>query len=517
MKTPSNKLFLLIQKMTPSEKRYFKRFGLVQQKNTSAAEDVRKQYVLVFDAINEQSEYNEAILIEQFQAHSFVKNFSEIKKYLFQQILKALRNYHAQHSIDSQLYNYLNDINILYQKELYRECERIIAKAKKIAQRYEKFTVLLLLNEWKRNVLRISHHIKGMQHYLEQESKKDDYYIKAMQNETAYFKEGVSISFQMRQKGPNATLHKNTNLPSEGPITFRAKRYFFLKQSAEGYIEYNSDKVFKASCDDIALLESNPHFIEYSPKQYLIALANILDCCANKIDYNQDFDAYFQKTIDTLNHKKFDDEFRATERLWAYLSRVKAYGWRQNNDCELGKAREALVQLYQKVKRRNYNTRGLDVYVQDSLLRSAIILSKFSEALEAYNDFLELNLGNYREDLQMETRLLGLIPHYEFGNWQLLDSLIRSAHRLIERKYPHFQLGRLFVKAVKTCVALQKVQTPPEEMVLVWRKIKKDALSIANKQRLADYIIFTGWIDYQIKGGSVAERVYEVTQTGYRF
>ena len=32
MKTPSNTLFLLINKMTPSEKRYFKRFGLVQQK-----------------------------------------------------------------------------------------------------------------------------------------------------------------------------------------------------------------------------------------------------------------------------------------------------------------------------------------------------------------------------------------------------------------------------------------------------------------------------------------------------
>ncbi len=198
------------------------------------------------------------------------------------------------------------------------------------------------------------------------------------------------------------------------------------------------------------------------------------------------------------------------------MTRVKAYGWRQDNHYELSKAREALVQLHQKVTAQNYVTGGLEVYIQDSLLRSAIILGHFSAALEAYNDFLELNLGNYREDLQMETRLLGLIPHYEFGNWQLLDSLIRSASRLIERKYPHFELGRLFVKAVKTCVALQKAQTPRAEMALIWRKIKKDALSIASKQRLADYIIFTGWIDRQIKGGSVAERVYEVTQTGYR-
>ena len=266
----------------------------------------------------------------------------------------------------------------------------------------------------------------------------------------------------------------------------------------------------------MALFESNPHFIGYNPKQYLIALANILDCCASRLEYNHFFDGYFEKTLHVLVHQKFDAEFRAKEHLWAYLNRVKAYGWRQDNAQALAEVRQELVQLYRAVQEQKYATTDLDVYVQDSLLRSALILGDFSAALVAYNDFLELNLGNYREDLQMETRLLGLIPHYEFGNWQLLDSLLRSAHRLLERKYQHFQLGRLFVQAVKTCVGLQKNQSELERLPLIWRQLKKDALSLTTKRRLADYILFTGWIDRQIKGGSVAERVYEVTQTGYR-
>lgn len=515
MKTPSNKLFLLIQKMTPSEKRYFKRFGLVQQKNSSS-EQTNKQYMLVFDAINDQSQYNEAALIEQFEGYSFVKNFSEIKKYLFQQILKALRNYHAQHSVDSQLYNFLSDINILYQKELYNECGKVINKAKKLAKRYEKYTVMLLLNEWKRNVLRISHHHKGMKQYLEVDSLEDQASIRAMQNETAYFNESMAISFEVRQKGTNGGVPLNIPSPKEPPITFRAKRYYFLKQSTQGYLEHDGAQVFKASSDDVALFEAQPHFINYSPKQYFVALANLLDCCASRLAYNHYFDLYFDKTMLLLDSQGFDKEFKAKEKLWAYLNRVKAYGWRKDYCEELTQSRWDLLHLHEEVRTQNYQTTDLDVYIQDALLRSALILGDFSAALEAYNDFLELQLGNYREDLQMETRLFGLIPHYEFGNWQLLESLVRSVQRLIERKYHQFQLGRLFVQAVKTCVSIQKNQPDPERLAKVWKKLKSDALDLSPKRRLANYILFTGWIDRQLKGGSVAERVYEVTQLGYR-
>ena len=147
--------------MTPSEKRYFKRFGLLQQKKDE------NKYTLLFDAINEQTAYDEPALHIQFEGYDFVNNFSEIKKYLFNQIKKALRNYHSQSSIDIILYNYLSDISILYSKELYVESQRIIKKAEKLALKHEKFSILVVLTEWKRNVLKIGHHVDGIQKYLD--------------------------------------------------------------------------------------------------------------------------------------------------------------------------------------------------------------------------------------------------------------------------------------------------------------------------------------------------------------
>lgn len=510
MKTPSNALFKLIRKMTPSEKRYFKRFGLLQQKKDS------NKYILLFDAVNEQSEYNEQALLKQFKGYDFINNFSEIKKYLFNQIQKALRNYHSQSSIDIILYNYLSDISVLYGKELYVECNRIIKKAKKIATKHEKFSLLLLLNEWKRNVLRISHHVDGIENYLDKEVTKDQEYISCVENESVFFNKSLEFTLHLRKKGPDHEIISHIALPPEGPKTFRAKRYSFLQQSMEGYMEFDDEKIFEAGSGDVKIFEENPHFIAAIPKQYIISLTNLLDSCANKIKYNDVFDENMLKVTKVLDSYSFDAEFIAKERLLVYISKCKVYSLR-GNVLNLKEVRQELKDQYEVTLKKGYKTQDLDIYVYDNLMRSALITGDFSAALESYNDILQLNLGSYREDLQMETRLLGLIPHFELGNWLLLESMVRSALRLLQRKHNYFKLGKLFLEAIKRCVSIkQQPNHQDEDIIALLNQLKLDALSITSKRRLADYILFIGWIDSKITKKSIAQSIFEATQTGYK-
>jgi hypothetical protein len=509
MKTPSNTLFLLINKMTPSEKRYFKRFGLVQQKKDA------NKYTLLFDAINDQDAYDEAALLKQFEKYDFVNNFSEIKKYLFEQIKKALRNYHAQSSIDSILYKHLSDINILYQKELYQECDKIIKKAKKLAQKHEQFNILLLLNEWKRKVLRVSHHVTGMEKYLEKEILEDQQYLSLIQHETDYYKESVVITLRLRQRGVIEKNVKPLVIPKlQEPLTFRAKRYAYLRDSMEAYLESDGTRVFEATQNSVQLFESNPHFIDAGPKDYIIALGNMLDSCASRLKYNHLFDQYMEKSLKILKKQSFDEEFTEREKLWIYINQTKAYSYRGDPKA-LEKAHLCLTKQYEYLQERCYKTDDLDVYVHDNLLRSALILGDFSAVLQAYNSFLELNLGGYREDLQLETRLLGLIPHYEMGNWLLLESMVRSAMRLMQRKYAHIELGKLFLEAIKKCIVLQQ-QGNKKATLPIWKQLKQDAKTLTPKRRLADYVLFIGWIDSQLTNGSIINCIYERAQTDYQ-
>ena len=313
-------------------------------------------------------EYKEDKIIEQFKGYDFVNNFSEIKKYLFQQIQKALRNYHAQNTIDIILYNYLTDISILYSKEMYSDCEKLIRKAKKLALKHEKWTILLSLNEWKRNVYRLSHDIKGVEDYMKTEIQKDKVYIENLVNEQEYFNHSLEKVIHLRKNGPNTLFKEKVNEPTQEPITFRSKRYSFLNDSMLAYLHTDTDQLFASSLKDIKIFEDNPHFIDAMPKQYMIALANIQDAC-KVYKYNQYFDEYFDKAQKIFDKYTFDPEFKVKETLFSLSMKCLIYSQR-NNINSLKKIRKELKQHIAMADKLGYLTDDLSFYAHFYLLKT---------------------------------------------------------------------------------------------------------------------------------------------------
>lgn len=93
----SASLHRLIKSLTKPEKRYFKVFSsrhVIGDQNN---------YLVLFDAIDRQSEYDEAKLLKKFKNEPFVKRFSIAKSRLYNAILKSLDAYHANSSVEAQL------------------------------------------------------------------------------------------------------------------------------------------------------------------------------------------------------------------------------------------------------------------------------------------------------------------------------------------------------------------------------------------------------------------------------
>ncbi len=503
MKTPSIALFTLIKKMSPSEKRYFKRFGLLQQKRDSS------KYTLLFDAINAMEEYHEEKIIDQFKDYDFVNNFSEIKKYLFQQIQKALRNYHAQNTIDIVLYNYLTDISILYSKEMYSDCEKLIRKAKKLALKHEKWTILLSLNEWKRNVYRLSHDVKGVENYMKNEIQNDKVYIENLVIEQQYFNHSLEKVIHLRKNGPNTAFNERILPPQNEPFTFRSKRYAFLNDSMLAYMNTNTDQLFASSREDVAIFENNPHFIDAMPKQYMIALANIQDAC-KVYKYNQYFDEYFDKAQKILDKYTFDPEFKVKETLFSLSMKCLIYSQR-NDIISLKNIRKELKKHIAMADKLGYLTDDLSFYAHFYLLKTAIILEDYSEALLFYNTCLQLNIGNYRPDLQMETRILGLIPHFENQNFILLESLIRSISRYLNTKFRHMTIGMDLIDLIKRCINLKNHRMCDEETLQhAFSEFYHNHIIDLDMDKRSYYFVLSAWILSKSSGKDVAECVEQI-------
>lgn len=148
MNTPSDYLFHLIKSLGKNEKKYFKNFASMHrsgEKNIS---------VRLFDAINRQKKYDECKIICEFPYIFSPSRLPNEKNYLYQLILKSLRNYHAgsNPSINMQLNNILINIEILFEKTLYKQCIKLLKKAKKLAFENDKDLFHLEIYEWEKKL-----------------------------------------------------------------------------------------------------------------------------------------------------------------------------------------------------------------------------------------------------------------------------------------------------------------------------------------------------------------------------
>jgi|GEM_PF-5531912 hypothetical protein len=127
-KSGSDEIFQLIHSLTAEEKGYFKRFS----KRYSEKEGKLLQ---LFDAINFQTEYDEAILKKSFAS------LAVLKAQLFDQILDSLLLVTNDEDYEDGLWKKFKTISLLHQRGLTERALRMNTKALAVAKQSEVFPV----------------------------------------------------------------------------------------------------------------------------------------------------------------------------------------------------------------------------------------------------------------------------------------------------------------------------------------------------------------------------------------
>ena len=142
----SNQLFLLIKSLSKQEKRYFKIFS-------SRHSSDNNNYYTLYQIISQQEEYDENKVIEKLKDQQFVNRLSIAKTRLYDQLLKSLNSFHANKTIDSELFFILQSIEVLYHKALYKAAWKKMQRGLKLAKKYEKHELTLQLFRWEHKLL----------------------------------------------------------------------------------------------------------------------------------------------------------------------------------------------------------------------------------------------------------------------------------------------------------------------------------------------------------------------------
>ncbi len=495
---PSTELFELIKSLTKSEKRFFKLSSSLQQGD--------KNYLKIFDVIDKQSEYNEEELKTTFEGATFIKHLPSEKNHLYRLIMKSLRAFHADNSVSSILKHELKNIEILYKKALYRECNKFLVRAKRIAVEYEKFYYLFELLSWEKLLLEEAYEAGEFTTDIDALIKEEQEVIEKLRNLAAYHVLYSKINYVFRSGGyvrsdaDRALVEEISHHPLIiGRNTAQSHRAATICYYIQGFCA--TAKVDKETAlvkfqKVKAVLDNNPAIRNDLPKRYMRALSSVMSL---QIDLGRLDDA--EKMIVTI--KEFSEQqFFDTEDIVTMtfrdtcLAELKILMKKGEFEQALQLVDKLIEYMENPMSRHNKEHELVFTNVIASVYFGA---GMYKEALHWLNRVMNDNETNLRQDIYSYARLFNLIVHYELRNYDLLDYIIKSTFRYLNKRQRDHELEVVILNNMKK-LAKNAGEDGDKAIFSTFAVELRDSIVTESDHIILSHFNYHAWIESKLSG-----------------
>lgn len=490
-------LFQLIKSLNKGEKRNLKLFV----KRNAAGESIKSMQL--FDALDKMSDYDESVLRKKVPSVT-KQQLSNTKALLYKQILASLRAIKDESNILVQLREIMGNARILYNKGLYIETLKTLARLKDMASENNQLTYL--------------------QQALFFEKKIESLYItRSLQNRAD---ELTTQSYEVSQQLNNINTLSNLNLQlyswyiqngharnqkdvdmleryfkSQLPQhfnnlkTFYEKVYYYQSHAWYAFLKLDFLMYYRYCQKWVDVFEENPKMIGIETVMYAKGMHNLMG-------------AHF----DLSNY----------EKLSQCITRFKKFALRDIVQQNENNRIITYTYLYTAVINLHFLegtfSKGLKMvpYLEDMLVKYGKYLDRHrvmvfyykiaclyfgsgdnKMAIEYLNKIINQK-DDLRTDLQCYSRLLHLIAHYELGNYDLLEYLIKSVYRYMAKMENLSKVEEEMFRFLRNAFRFNTKTIKPEfqKLLVKLRKYQNNKL----ESRAFAYLDVISWLESKISG-----------------
>jgi hypothetical protein len=429
---PTDNLHQLVKSLTSSEKRYFKVFS---KRHVVGDQNKYEQLFDIYDALPDDR-YDEDELKQKLKKKNLGKNLADDKKNLQEMIMKAMLSFHSGNSIDNQLNDLLAEEDFYRQKRLNDLRRKTIIRAKEIAEKYEKYTILLTLAE-RETKMKMELDQDSLpelaaklgseeQKYLDKLNQINDlatidfwlfiqYRINAKVNSTDFWK----LAQKKLSHHSFADYKPGESFTSDRRYYSIWSCYYLLKNDFEQY-NYYVAKMFDLY--EIVF----PHQKNNNRILYNVALYNYVFSLHTIRDYEAMGKLLeYAETIAPLNEDEVGEAFQNI----IFYKQLLFLNTQQFNKA-IGMVEEIETGL-KKFKKKINTARILTIYSNISI--SYMMLHKWDEVL-TYTEKIIADKTDVRLEIKYEAMLHQLIARYELKQYDLLSYQIRNTQHLFSSK-----------------------------------------------------------------------------------
>ena len=499
-------LFQLIKSLEKSEKRHFK---LYINRN-SAREDLK--IVRLFDALDKQSDYDEASLLKKF-AGTTKPQLANLKSHLYKQVLASLRLLKSADSIDLQLTEQFDYAHILYKKGLFHQSLRILEKAKETARQNQKFNFLpqMIALEKRIENLHITRSTPERADILSAEANEVSLHIDmvarlsnlALQLYSWYIRNGHARN-EDDEIGVKKFMQDNLPPGSKEHSGFYERLYLYQAFTWYAFIRQDFLQYYRYTQKWVDLFIEQPLMVRVETGHYIKGLHNLLNAHFDLRNFRK-FELtlkQFEKLAQTKRVREHDN-FRIQAFIYISIARI-------NQHFMMGSFKEGLGLVDMIEEKLSQFQLFIDTH-RVLVLNYKIAMLYFG--CGDYNrsiDYLQKIINDkpgLRYDLQCYARLLHLLAHYELGNDMLMDSLSKSVYRFMARMQNLTVVEEEMFSFLRNSLPLSPRQIKPELEKFLHKinHLEKNRF----ETRAFAYLDIISWVESKVYGRPMSEIIHE--------
>lgn len=491
-----DELFHLIQTLEKAEKRNFKLFV----KRNSSTEDLK--IIHLFDALDKMEHYDEEYLLKKNPSIR-KQQLSNLKAHLYKQILSSLRVMRDDANIDMQLHEQMDHARILYNKALYVQSLKVLSRIKETAKTYNQITFWLqaLIFEKKIESLHITRSFEDRAEQLAREVDELDNRLVmvgklsnlALQLYGWYIRMGHARDIK-DEDAVKEFFHQHLPADASNYTGFYERLYLYQSYAWYGFILQDFLLYYRNCQRWVDLFEKEPIMKKVESQHYIKGIHNLLNAhfmLQNHVKFNetlQQFELFSHSKEANSNNNNQVQCF-----VYLYIAKINKH-FLEGSFSEGLKLIPKLQEQLDEYELLLDRHRILVFYYKIACLYFGA--GKYDETIDYLNRIINWKV-DLRTDLQCYARLLHLIAHYELGNYDILEYLIKSVYRFMAKMQNLSVVEKEIFKFLQQTFHMDRGQVKKAFVQLREKLIRYEPNPLESRSFM--YLDIISWLDSKIE------------------
>jgi len=499
-------LFVLIKSLSKSEKRQFKIFASRLETSSNT------KFIELFNILDKSEAYDEKLILK----NGLIKKaqLSNLKSYLYKQILVSIRLNIPSQNIRYQLREQIDFATILYNKGLYKQSLKILDKTKQQAiendEKYMAFEIVefekLIESQY------ITRSIQGRADELVIQAKELNYrntissklsnlslQLYGIMLKTGYVKSDEEYKYI------DDYFNKHIAHLDQSKFEFREKYWFYNANLWRSFLVQDFLSCYKYASKWVTLFYDNKNMIFLNPVFFLKGNHYLLESLF-MLKYKSNFKKYLELLEETINDPRFpvNDNIASLSFLYLYNNKLN-YHILEGTFAE---SEYLIPEILNKIKEHSEH---LDEHHEMMFYYKIACIYFGNEKYQECIVYLEKIINNknltMREDLMCFARILCLIAHYELGKDYYLESQLKNTYKFLLKMNDLHEVQKEIIRFLKNLSNLYPSDIKKEFIKMRERFIELEKGTYEKRAFL--YLDIISWLESKIENKKISDIIKE--------